>query len=208
MGYHIPFEQRRCPQPIYIGFEPRSRARREWNWWALWGFPLSLLGVMSAGVLAPLALFFNAVAMRHRPRRLASAGLTISLIGTAMFIGVIALGVSHAKRERQAREHRADARVNKAKVSETRAILNEVGREFERYRALNQGRLPAWVDANMVAVSFHDAWRTPLRFDAEIDHAVLRSAGPDQEFDTPDDVLLKIEGKAPRSISTEVPVSK
>ncbi|HMP79915.1 MAG TPA: hypothetical protein PKD54_10725 [Pirellulaceae bacterium] len=207
MSFHVPFEHRRGPQPIYIGFEMPPRPKRIWNWWAFFGFPLSLLGILTAGILAPVALLFNAIAMRHRPRRLATAGLTLSLIGTALLATLAFAATHHARYERHQREHRQLIRENKNKAADTRALLASVSKEFESYRKVHDGRLPNWIDANMVTTSYEDAWQTPLRFDAEDTYAVLRSAGADKLFDTNDDITLKIEGTSPRTVDSSIAAS-
>jgi hypothetical protein len=56
----------------------------------------------------------------------------------------------------------------------------------------------------MVAIKHKDGWGESLRFDVEREGALLRSAGPDREFDTGDDLMLKVEGKAQRFVSGEI----
>ncbi len=67
-------------------------------------------------------------------------------------------------------------------------------KEFEEYSQANDGHLPTWIDANMVAIKHKDAWGESLRFDAEKEGCKLRSAGADHRFDTKDDVTLKVDG--------------
>ena len=57
-------------------------------------------------------------------------------------------------------------------------------------------KLPNDIDANMVVIKHIDPWGESLRFDLEVDHGVIRSAGPDKKFDTRDDVKVSIDGKA------------
>ncbi len=206
MSYHIPFDQRRGPQPIYIGFDAPPRPRNRWNWWAFFGFPLSLLGVVTAGVLSPIALLFNAIALRRSPRRLATAGFTISLLGTALLAGLIFVGVKHAQHKHSERAHRALVHENRVKSEKTKTVLATLSQEFASYRATHNGQLPNWIDANMITTSYLDGWDQPLRFDAEIDYAVLRSAGPDGDFDSRDDIQLKISGNSPRTVEAAIPI--
>ena len=42
MPFHIPFEHRRRPQPVYIGFDVPQRPKRKFNWWGFWGLFMSL----------------------------------------------------------------------------------------------------------------------------------------------------------------------
>jgi len=44
----------------------------------------------------------------------------------------------------------------------------------------------------MLAVGYSDPWGQALRYEPETGFALLRSAGPDQEFLSPDDLLKKV----------------
>lgn len=200
MAFHIPFEHRRCGQPVYIGFNTPPR-RPRFNWWAFFGFPFSILSLFTVGILSPIALVMNLIALRKGPRRLATAGTVISLVGVGLLTTVALVASSagvRAHRQRQAAEWNRE--VQKQTVR-TEGMLDQVAGEFEDWRNKNSGELPGWVDANMVALGYQDPWGQGLRFDAEGDHAILRSAGPDSQFDTGDDVTRRIEGKAEKQVS-------
>jgi|GEM_PF-2312563 len=199
MAFHVPFEYRRNGQPIYIGFSNPPR-RKAFNWWAFFGFPFSLFALLTAGVLSPIALMMNLVALRKKPRRLATAGTVISLAGVAVLATVVFGSMAMVARSHQAEEMAMVQKANKKQAAQTAIVLNEVSGEFELYRDNHDGALPDWIDANMVALSYKDAWGHELRFDAEKDFAILRSPGPDKQFDTTDDITRKIEGKTDRQI--------
>ncbi len=203
MAFHIPFEHRRNGQPIYIGFNTPPR-RRAWNWWAFFGFPMSVVGLLTAGLLSPIAFVFNLIALRKQPRRLASVGMTLSLIGVGLLaligIGATAAGVSAHRHH----EHKKQSRVTARQVVATKSVMEDVAEEFSAYRDAHNGSLPDWMDASMVATSREDAWGQPLRFDPEGDHAILRSSGADKSFYTDDDVAVRIDGKV--SEETLLPV--
>jgi hypothetical protein len=204
MAFHIPFDQRYRGQPIYIGFDTPPVPRRRWNWWGFFGFGLSLFSFLTAGFLSPLALLLNLVGMRREPRGLARAGMVLSLVGMALAGGVIAMGVTSYQR---AQAHHQELVLN-ARNRElgllTGQTLQVAQAEFAQYREVNGGNLPQWIDANMVAIKHKDAWGESLRFDIEKEGALLRSAGPDREFDTSDDLTLRVEGKSQRSLSGEI----
>ncbi len=203
MAFHVPFEYRRCGQPIFIGFTTPPR-RREFNWWAFFGFPFSLFSLLTAGVLSPFALMMNLIALRKRPRRLATAGTIVSLIGTGI-LATIVVGTSMMAAHRHHEQEMAQiSRANKKNAAKTASVLNEVSGEFEMYRDKHDGVLPDAIDANMVALSYKDAWGHELRFDSERDHAILRSPGPDKKFNTQDDITRKIEGKTDREILVDL----
>lgn len=199
MSFHVPFEHRRNGQPIYIGFNQPPR-RPRWNWWAFFGFPFSLFSLLTAGLLSPIALLVNLIALRRRPRRLATAGTVISLLGTGLLTAIVITATHHGVREHRRHEHVVMQRTIKKQVQATESVLESCSSEFESWRDAHDGQLPPWVDANMVALSYQDAWGQQLRFDAERDHAILRSAGPDGRFDNRDDVTRRIEGKSDREL--------
>lgn len=204
MAFHIPFEHRHRGQPIYIGFDEPPVLRRRWNWWGFFGFGLSLFSFLTAGLLSPLALLLNLIGLRREPRGLARAGLVLSLLGMAMAGGLIGLGVSSHQRAHAYRQAQVLEAHNRELGRVTGQTLQVAQAEFAEYREVNDGNLPQWIDANMVAIKHKDAWGESLRFDVEKEGALLRSAGPDRQFDTGDDLMLRVEGKCQRSLSDEI----
>ncbi len=203
MAFHVPFEHRRNGQPIYIGFSTPPR-RRAFNWWAFFGFPFSLFALLTAGILSPFALVMNLIALRRRPRRLATAGTVISLVGVAIISTIaVAATLSGVHQEQRAQQARI-AKATRAQNAKTVALVEDLSEEFLDHAVAHEGNLPSWLDANMVATSYQDAWGQPLRFDAEGDHAIIRSAGADLKFDTSDDVTKRVDGQANREISVEL----
>lgn len=203
MAFHIPFEHRKQGTPIYIGFDAPQpvpvRRRKAWNWWAFFGFPLSLFALIGTlGILSPIALLVNLVALRKRPRKLATLGTVISLIGSLLLAGYIVAGVSYEMREHHARERAMVQRVEKQQIAETSAVMKKAQKELEEYRDGHEGHLPSDIDGCMLMIKHVDTWGQSLRFEEAPDHGMLRSAGPDKEFDTSDDLTTKIEGKTSR----------
>ncbi len=204
MAFHIPFEHRHRGQPIYIGFDVPPVPRRRRNWFGFFGFVLSLFSFLTAGFLSPLALLINLLGLRREPRGLAKAGVVLSLVGITLAAGVVTLAVNADHQAHLRQQRRSEQKRNRELVVETTAVLQQAAVEFKEYAAANSGNLPAWIDANMVAIKHRDGWGESLRFDVEKDGAKLRSAGPDQRFDTADDVLLGVEGNCDRSTSGEI----
>lgn len=204
MAFHIPFEHRHRGQPIYIGFDVPPVARRRWNLWGFFGFGLSLFSFLTAGFLSPLALLLNLVGLRREPRGLAKAGTVLSLLGMALAGGIIALAVNADRQEDARRQQRVEQVRNQELAERTRLTMRRAEAEFDEFTAANSGQLPAWIEANMVAIKHKDGWGESLRFDLDQDGAKLRSAGPDHQFDTADDLLLKVKGEADRSNRGEI----
>jgi hypothetical protein len=118
--------------------------------------------------------------------------------------GLIAMGVSSHQRIQAHRQELVLNARNQELGRVTGQTLQVAQAEFAQYREVNDGNLPQWIDANMVAIKHKDAWGESLRFDVEKEGALLRSAGPDREFDTSDDLTLRVEGKSQRSLSGEI----
>lgn len=92
------------------------------------------------------------------------------------------------------------AALSRIKTEQTRQILDAVAAALARYKEKN-GRLPAFEDyadlsdslyPDYMAESYRlDAWRQPLMaFREGADTIRLVSAGPDEKFDSPDDIVL------------------
>lgn len=202
MAFHVPFNQRpsgrtSIPGPIYIGFDvPAPLPRRKFNWWGFNGMWMSFASLVTAGFLSPIPLLISLIGLRRPGKIMASIGLMISLLGTAMatFIGVHAYNHSqdHAKRQRAAQV----AALNQRHVEETKELLVMAVDEVQQYQQHNDGFFPGDIDGNMLVIKYVDPWGNALRFDLESDHAYIRSAGPDGKFDSSDDVFEKLEGKS------------
>ena len=206
MAFHIPFEHRQtgtAGSPIYIGFDApvnsTSGYRRRsgnWNWWAFFGFPLSLFSlVFTVGLLSPVALVLNLVGLRQRPRRLATAGTVISLIGTGIIAALAIGGVASEMQDQRLREHATtQVRIEK-EAAQTKATIGVATAELVSYSENNDGYLPTDIDACILMLKHEDAWGESLRYDEKIKQGLIRSAGPDRIFDNDDDIIESVEGK-------------
>lgn len=209
MAFHIPFEHRQtgtAGSPIYIGFDApvnsTSGYRRRsgnWNWWAFFGFPLSLFSlVFTVGLLSPVALVLNLVGLRQRPRRLATAGTVISLIsliGTGIIAALAIGGVASEMQDQRLREHATtQVRIEK-EAAQTKATIGVATAELVSYSENNDGYLPTDIDACILMLKHEDAWGESLRYDEKLKHGLIRSAGPDRMFDNDDDIIESVEGK-------------
>ncbi len=203
MAFHIPFEQRRQGGPIYIGFDaPRPipvRPRKAWNWWAFFGFPFSLFAlVFTLGILSPIALVINLLALRKRPRKLATAGTVLSLIGSGLLAVFVVANVSDEMHQHHSRKRAVVRHAVNQQVKKTTAIMETAQKELEEYRDGHEGVLPSDIDGCMLMIKHTDTWGQSLRFEEAPNFGMLRSAGPDRMFDTGDDLTSKIEGKTNR----------
>jgi hypothetical protein len=202
MRYHVPFAHRqrsfRHPGPIYIGFdEPVSIQKRKprFNWFGFSGLLLALISPLTLFLAAPLALLFSLLGMRRKPRGLATAGLVLSLMATAVLSAGI-FGIAHS-RQLAHQQHRA--RIvqleNREQIAQTMGILKTVQDELRQFRSEHGNQLPGLEDGMMMTVRFDDAWEQPLRYGVTTDGCIVRSSGPDREFDTSDDLTVTLDGK-------------
>ena len=199
MAFHVPFNQRNRNQsgPVYIGFDEPARFRRsKFNWWGFNGLWMSLAAFFSAGFLSLISLLVSLRGLKKKPRGMAIAGTIFSLAGICIASFITVSFVSHEMHRehnrQQAREHRAAVRL----LAKCEPVLQAATSEFETYRDNHDGELPSWINGNMLAIKHLDPWQTSLRFEPETDDfALLRSAGPDKEFDTSDDIVKRVEGK-------------
>ncbi len=198
MAVHVPFSQRPSGRqhrqtPVYIGFEqPRHRRRANFNWW---GFNSLVLFFLSLGLLAPITLLMGLAGLRRKPRKMAVAGTLFSLIGVSLMAALVIGIAEHASQIKHRREFAERNRIVALEVDQGQQLLTLAAAEFEEYRDEHKGKLPADIDGNSLAIKHVDPWGELLRYEVEPDLAVLRSAGPDGDFYTDDDLIREIEGQ-------------
>ncbi len=198
MAYHVPFAYRRRGCPVYIGFdEPLVvvRPRRAFNGWGLASF-LTLL--LSVGVLAPFAFLMGLFGMRRSPRSLA----TFSTVVSGALTGLMALGfVAATKHQHERQSHHEHVRWmqrQESNIKATNGLIAKAEDEILDYQIDNNGQLPAEYDGMLLTVPHSDAWKNPLRYEVGSGNYFIRSAGPDEHYDTNDDIRHRI-GSTPTS---------
>ncbi len=195
MEYHVPFHLRNQPNPkppVYIGFDNPRRPRRQFSWLGFGGF---LMVVLSCGALAPFALIMSLLGLRKGPNFFAVSGTILSSLAiVGMALGVAGDTIERTHRKHQHRQwvmHQEIEKQNK----ETRKLLADAARSFREYKAEHSDQLPTPMNGNLMAVEHKDSWDTELRYEPADGYCILRSAGADQEFETRDDLTIKIAGK-------------
>ena len=168
------------------------------------GMLLALISPFTLFLIAPLALLLSLNGMRRAPRGIAFIGLIFSMIATS----ILSLGIIKIASERHAEAERYQARIVAAQESDniraTMETLETVEDELRDYRASHDHRLPGLNDGMLMAVGFVDAWEKELMYGVTEDGCIVRSAGPDGEFSTPDDLTVKLDGNPDEwSISNE-----
>lgn len=152
------------------------------------GFAVSLFGLLfTLGLLCPLGLVLSFFGLFSRNRGFAVAGLILGIIGSS----IVALGVGAIALAASAAHHH---RVEIPNQEKTYEILNIACVEIEAYRH-EEGRLPEGIEGNKLVLRFEDAYGNAVRYEPEDNgQYAIRSAGPDAQFDTPDDLRVLSSG--------------
>ena len=152
------------------------------------GFVVSLVGlVFTFGLLCPLGLLLSFFGLFSRNRGFAVAGLVLGIIGSS----IVALGVGAIALAASAAHHH---QVEIPRQEKTYEILNIACIEIEAYRQ-EEGRLPEGIEGNKLVLRFEDAYGNAVRYEPEDNgQYAIRSAGPDEQFDTPDDLRVLSRG--------------
>lgn len=201
MRYHVPFAHRNQPSrnrgPVFIGFdEPVSIQKRKqrFNWAGFIGMLMALVSPFTLFLIAPLALLFSLFGLRKSPRGMAVWGLLLSILGTTALSVWTMVAVSDHHRDSIRHERNIVAMENRAEIRQTQVIIEGALEELREFRTNNDQQLPALDDGMMMTVRHDDAWDTPLRYGTADYGCSVRSAGPDCEFDTLDDIVSKLDG--------------
>lgn len=163
---------------IYILDPPKPPT----NGFGVAGFTVGILGLFTFGLLSPIGLILSFIGLFKKPRGFAAAGFAMSLVGVG-FIGTVTALPFVAHR------HHQMARVDEANQQVTRNAIRSAISEIEHSRQTGPSDNLDGFQGNAVTVQYRDAWGNELRFDERNDGFAVRSAGPDQNFDTADDLL-------------------
>ncbi len=156
--------------------------RRRFNMCGIFGCLISILAIPTLGLLSPLGLLVSLIGMTARPRGAATVGMVLGGMGTAFLVvcGLIGMATHDALEY----EHEANR---------TEVVLRQAVHAINQYKD-PQDRLPRDIDGNklLIEAKLDDAWGNSLRYDLlGDDKFVVRSAGPDEKFDTGDDLTMK-----------------
>ena len=77
-------------------------------------------------------------------------------------------------------------------IRATHGLIAQAEDEILDYQVNHNGQLPAEYDGMLLSVAHLDAWKKPLRYEVGSGNFYIRSAGPDQAYETPDDIQHRI----------------
>ena len=169
-------------------------ARTGKNRLGLWGFVCSLLGIVTLGLLSPLAFVLSAVALRRAPRGYAIAGTALGAVGSVLLAGVIVAGYVVVVAAAQVLPELAAASVGLVNP------LVQAADAVERHAAAHKG-LPDEREGNEIVRPFRDLWGRPLQYVVEGEDFRVTSAGEDGRFNTSDDIAVTVANTERRIVT-------
>jgi len=156
----------------------------ESNGVGLAGFIVSLVGLVSCGVLSPIGLILSFIGLFRQPKGFAIAGFVLGLLGSAwILVFVFVLGLAGFAMVLGAVGFQGQAELIRDGL--------ELGPAAERYYQ-SQGTLPASASElpNLDEERYRDNWGNEYRLEADEQTGEIRiiSNGPDGQPDTNDDL--------------------
>lgn len=117
---------------------------------------------------------------------MATAGTLLGLLGMVPW----ALTAFAVQSEIAEQAHHRTQRELAVATEETHQQIGKVLDKLEDHRD-EHGSYPAGVEGNKLAIPYVDGWKNSLRYEIHDNAIVVRSAGPDAEFENGDDLLEK-----------------
>jgi hypothetical protein len=144
------------------------------------GFVTSLVGLMSCGILSPIALLLSFLALFKRPRGFAVAGTIISVIGTIALVLVGASFVLAMIGVKKGAEALGAQLTTMSAATDAAALIEEHRKANENY--------PTQEIGNQLISGKLDGWKSQLVYETGATGYQIRSAGPDTILNTQDDI--------------------
>ena len=163
------------PQPNQIPPSPPIQS----NGLGTAGFVVSLIGLLTCGVLSIFGLGLSLFGLGKNPKGFAIAGTIMGLIGLVelVFVGLFVYNMVQAVGTFQT------AILEDHTESMARQIANEVADEWDRSK-----ELPNEAEGQVFAEGETDLFDSGFRYETDGKSFTIRGAGADQMFDTEDDV--------------------
>lgn len=158
------------------------------------GFALSILGMVTLGLLSPVAFLVSLCGLANRPRKYAVAGTLLGVIGSVVLVVIGTVGYHVAVRGGQLF---AEALV----YSTTATVLPliEASDEIEKYTR-DHGTIPDLATGQRLIASFRDISNRPLSYDVDGRSYSVTSRGGDSKFSSEDDIRIAFNGTERRIV--------
>ena len=155
-----------------------------------------------------MSLLMAIKGLGRRPRGTALVGTALSLAGTALMGLIILAAVSDVRVAKHRQMNRNRMLQQAPMIHKAKELLAFAAEEFEGFRDEHDGRLPEHDDGMLLSIKHVDPWGEKLMYEVDVDYVGLRSAGPDKEFFTGDDVKRSIEGDAVAEMVPLLPIDE
>jgi hypothetical protein len=159
------------------------------------GFVVSLLGILTLGILSPIAFVVSLVGLRKSPRGFAIAGSVLGLLGTVLLVGIGYAGFVLGKFALSALPEIAVA-VVQSTVAPLMGAADVISAE-----AAKRGVLPDEVEGNRLIAAYHDYAGHPLRYQTDGKSFSVTTQVKGIAVATRDDLRIAVNG-ADRRIVT------
>ena len=149
---------------------------RQSNGLGIAGFVVSLVSFLTCGLLSPIGMLLSFMALFKRPRGFAVAGFVLGTLGTLLMAALLAMVMAFGGVE------------GVRKMAFNVIAVLQADQKIKDYEKQNHA-LPDDETGQALVQGFVDGNGVPVRYRlVKPDKYELRSAGPDQQFDTPDDL--------------------
>jgi hypothetical protein len=148
---------------------------------AISAFVVSIVSLITCGVLSPIGLIMSVLALRREPRGLAIAGTIISCIGLLALLGIGGMTIYTAIKA-------GEVATAVGKSMETTAAIEMARIDIDAHARKHGDTLPDDATGAFAIRSQVDGWGNALRY-RRVDQSnyELASAGPDGVFGNTDD---------------------
>lgn len=161
--------------PYYVVPTPQQNAV------GLVGFIVSMLGVVTCGLLCPLGLLISVCGLGKAPRGFATAGTITGLLGSAWLVLVGYALVSGLFVAKDFVETNLPMVTTVATFQQGDALVRQYQRDHDK--------IPDSIEGNVLIDSLRDGWERSILYAINDDGSyVFRSAGADGEFHSEDDL--------------------
>lgn len=163
------------------------KEKKKPNTFGLLGFILGICGLATGAV--PVALVGGAastIGIFRKRRFMAITGLMMALFNPATH----EFANQFVQPDRHTRH--VAAQMMEQNLSDTNTVLAQAEDRVLSFYKDHQETWPDDIQGNMLVAELADAWGSSLRFDEMPDRLLLRSAGPDREAETQDDIVLAL----------------
>ena len=174
------------------------------------GLVLSILGVLTLGLLSIFGLALSLIALRRQPRTAATIGAILGAVGLLAFVATLAFVLGSALPNlAEAREAAMRAQGLSQVMQIHRAVRDDVARRTPRTGGIDAAAIRGFTTpetdelspaaAKRLGVAFVDPWSNPFRItlsSTDPVFLVVSSDGPDGVAGTADDIVVPDDGEA------------